>query len=585
MEIRKHTKTLLSAIITIVLSLCIIAGSTFALFMSSDKVDVTVKSGTVKITANVDETTLKVYSKDVEQTATDMAGAHLFENGGTASFDDDYNLVLERVTPGDKAEFNVTVKNESNVNILYRTHWAVSGDLSSALTAYVDGEEIVSNSSEWIEWDITNGYAKTLKISIELPMSVGGENGDEYQDQQAKISYSVEAVQANADLPDEWDGTIDTAWYDPNKTEFSLSTAEQLAGLAALVNEKDDAMLLGVEDEITLPVNFEGATIKLISDVDLYAIDEKGNRVSFDPIGFGYDVVFKGAFDGQGHTISNLYQSGWDLGLSYGTQGGGLFASVVDATIKNLNIDNAEVVMECVDMGIVVGYSYGTCTYENITVSNSLIANYQRYTGGVVGEVNGTQTFKNVDVVDTTISSLWGDFDCSLGGIIGGKYGEANVTFEDCDVACELNAYNDVTSSYQWYAYRRAGMLIGNSEETTKDGDRTVASASYLTAKNCTVTYGNWINYTYCEFAAGGSWPYVRVQAGYSSSAYSNPRYGVPNDANGVKPVDDNHAHHEGEDHNVLLVFNQLYGGGQGVYGCETHDGVTVNYPDGFVKE
>ena len=182
---------------------------------------------------------------------------------------------------------------------------------------------------------------------------------------------------------DSWDGTADTSWYNESDTEFTLMSAEALAGFGKLVDEGN---------------TFEGKTVKLGADIDLYLLDENEEKVSFNPIGYGYNVVFKGTFDGQGHTISNLYQNGWALGYSYSTEAGGLFASVVDATIQNLNIDGAEIVMECIDMGIVVGYSYGNCAYENITVTNSSIANYQRYTGGVVGEVNGTQTFKNVDV-------------------------------------------------------------------------------------------------------------------------------------------------------------------------------------------
>ncbi len=359
---------------------------------------------------------------------------------------------------------------------------------------------------------------------------------------------------------DTWDGTADTTWYNETDTEFTLTTAEQLAGLAELVDGGD---------------TFEGKTVKLGNDIDLYCEDDNGELVSFDPIGYGYNIVFKGTFDGQYHTISNLYQNGWALGYSYGTQGGGLFASAVDANFKNLTIDNAEVIMECVDMGILVGYSYGNCTYEDITVKNSLIANYQRYTGGVVGEVNGTHTFRNVDVIDTTVGSLWGDFDASLGGIIGGKYGDATVTLEDCDVSAIIDAYNDVISSYQWYAYRRAGMLIGNTEDTIKVGGTTYADASFMTATNCTVTYDRWANYTYCEFA-GTSWPYVRVQVGANNDAYSNPRYGHPKDANGNEVVDDNHVHNAGEDHFILCEFRQLYGGGQGVYGTETHEGVTI---------
>jgi len=369
------------------------------------------------------------------------------------------------------------------------------------------------------------------------------------------------------DTADTWDGTADDSWYNDTDTEFMIMTAEQLAGFAELVDGGN---------------TFAGKTVKLGKDIDLHYVPEgKTEPKSFNPIGYGYDVVFKGTFDGQDHTISNLYQDGGALGYSYSTAGGGLFASVVDATIKNLTLENPVIVMECIDMGTLVGYSYGNCTYENIEINGGSIANYQRYTGGVVGEVNGTQTFKNVDVTDTVVSSLWGDFDASLGGIIGGKWGDATVIMEDCDVACEINAYNDVTSTYQWYAYRRAGMLIGNSEETKTEEGRTSATASYLTATNCTVTYGEWADYTYCEFA-GTNWPYVRVQGSEVGhcSPYSNPRYGVATDANGNKAVDDNHVHNEGEDHNIELPFDQLFGGGQGVYGTATHDGVTVKYPN-----
>lgn len=370
-------------------------------------------------------------------------------------------------------------------------------------------------------------------------------------------------IKATAPAVDTWDGTVDTSWYNDTDTEFVIMTAEQLAGFSKLV---DDGK------------TFEGKTVKLGKDLDLYCpVEGDEDPLSFNPIGYGYDIVFKGTFDGQAHTVANLYQNGWALGYDYSTEGGGLFASVVDATLKNFTIDNAEVVMECIDMGIVVGYSYGNTNYENILVKNSTIGNYERYTGGVVGEVNGTQTFKNVDVIDTVIASMWGDFDSSLGGIIGGKWGDAQLTFVDCDVDCRLDAYNDATSANLWFAYRRAGMLIGNSEETKVVDGTTVATADYLTCVNCTVTYREWAKYTYCEFSAM-AYPYVRVQGGYRQSDYSNPRYGHPTDANGNAVVDAVHAHNDGEDHHVELTLDQLFGGGRGVYGTATHEGVTVIY-------
>ena len=362
-------------------------------------------------------------------------------------------------------------------------------------------------------------------------------------------------------LADEWDGTVDTSWYDPAnpQTSYEISTAEQVAGLAELVDDGN---------------TFEGKTIKLDTDMDL-----KGKL--FEPIGsYRKDTAFKGTFDGQGYTISNLFQNTWELdnGYYYGDLGLGLFGKVEDATIKDLNMDGASLSGESAIVGIVAATAYGECTFENITVTNSQGADYQYYAGGIVGWASGDHQYINCDVdASTTIAAQWGDFDNSTGGIIGGAGGSATILLKDCDVACRIDAYNDVTSSYQWYAYRRCGMLIGNPGKTVVKDGTTYADAPQLTCENVTVTYGDWANYTYCEFA-GTSWPYVRVQAGVSNSAYSNPRYGHPKDANGNEVVDDNHVHNDGEDHQILCVFDQLYGGGQGVYGWPTHDGVTVIY-------
>lgn len=98
---------------------------------------------------------------------------------------------------------------------------------------------------------------------------------------------------------DVWDGTDDTSWYENNKdaTEFSIGTAAELAGLAALVNgtAKD------ADNNSIDAVNFSRKTIKLTADIDL------GNQ-AWTPIGNGdSSFAFSGTFDGQGHTISGLY--------------------------------------------------------------------------------------------------------------------------------------------------------------------------------------------------------------------------------------------------------------------------------------
>ncbi len=413
----------------------------------------------------------------------------------------------------------------------------------------------------------------------------------------AVASFSEIATLADTSNP--WDGeTVDTDWYNETDTEFTLKTPAQLAGFRDLVDGGN---------------TFEGKTVKLGADINL------GNK-NFDPIGWGYDYsshnrdgaagkTFKGSFDGAGFVIQNLYQNGWDLESTTGTDytytncGGGLFASATNATIKNLTILGANIVYECVEIGIVVGIAQGSCTFENIQIYNAKIANYQRPAGGIVGEVsptldaNGsaiacTHTFKDI-VIDTsvTVGSLWGDFDTPVGGVIGARWDDADVSdvvMDNVNVACKLDVYNDVTSTYQWYAYRRAGMLIGNTDTPPADGKNSkIATADFLSCNNVKVYYSNWTKYNYCQFSNyNSSWPWVRVQPGDNCSAYSNPRYGVPKDVNDNLVVDYNHAHKDGDQCNVELEFNQLYGGGQGVYGQPEHEGVTfVKYTITFMHD
>ena len=94
---------------------------------------------------------------------------------------------------------------------------------------------------------------------------------------------------------------------------------------------------------------------------------------------------------------------------------------------------------------------------------------------------------------------------------------------------------------------------------------------------NVNVYYANWAKYNYCQFTNyNSSWPWVRVQAGENCEAFSNPRYGVPNDINGVRVTGFPHTHLEGDQCNVQIYFNQLYGGGQGVYGQPEHAAVNT---------
>ncbi len=431
----------------------------------------------------------------------------------------------------------------------------------------IDLENLGVNEEVTVTLPAQNVFAKDETVSIYhdgafITMATVGANG--------VITYTTSHFSEVEVKPaSKWDGTIDTSWYNDTDTEFTLDSAEQIAGLAELVDSGK---------------TFEGKTIILDSDLDLGVIGENGEYICFQPIGsYRKNLEFKGTFDGNGHIISNLHQNTWalDNGYEYGDLGLGLFGKVRNATIKNLKMDKASISGESAICGTVVSCAYGDCTFENITVSNTKCNDYQYYAGGVVGWASGNHVYKGIVIEESTIiGGQWGDFGNASGGIIGGAGTSGTYHFEDCTVACRIDAVNDVVSAYQWYCYRNCGMLIGQVDSYVQNEVVNVV-AENVTCENVTVIYGDWANYTYCEFAGTG-YPYVRVQAGVSVDAYSNVRYGHPTDANGNVVVDDNHVHNDGEAHHELIVFDQLFGGPANhrycYYGVATHDGVEVIY-------
>ena len=410
----------------------------------------------------------------------------------------------------------------------------------------------------------------------------------------ALASFSEVAVVA--DENNTWNGEVASGFADGNGTESNPYLIASAGQLAYFRNQVDGGN------------NFAGDYVQLTNNIYL-------SNVNFDPIGWGYvnashnrdgaaGKVFQGTFDGNGKTIFDLYQSGWDLedpdndgvqdaDYTYTNCGFGLFAAASNATFKNLTISGAYVRVECVETGILVGLSQNSCTYVNISIHDSKIANYQRPAGGLIGEVSGdgTTTITNVTIgSDVVVGSLWGDFDAPCGGVIGARWDDVNanpqIVMSYVEVGCRMDVYSDVTSAYQWYAYRRAGMLIGNTELTV-EGDPHKAAAPFLTClldengnKTVKVYYGDWAAYHYCQFTNQdnewcNNYPWVRVEAGENCSAYSNPRYGQPV-INGVAVSTDTH---ECDEHKMERRFNQLYGGGQGVYGQFEHEGVEIiNY-------
>ena len=218
-------KALVSSILVIALCLSLIAGSTYALFTDSKTVNIAVTSGDVEVFAQMDSFALysangpvaehdDKYLKDENDAYYEHINPNTgyFLNGGYAT-NDGANLEIFKITPGDRVDININVKNTGDVAMRYRYIIKVAaGDMENlsrgmVLTTHAgkDYESFKSFTSEWFD-TVHPDQTRDHLISLELPVYAGNEYQTEYTDRDngigdiksVKYTVTVEAVQANA---------------------------------------------------------------------------------------------------------------------------------------------------------------------------------------------------------------------------------------------------------------------------------------------------------------------------------------------------------------------------------------------------
>lgn len=260
---------------------------------------------------------------------------------------------------------------------------------------------------------------------------------------------------------DNWDGTADISWYTDHETdtEYRFTTAEQLAGLAQLVNDK------------TASVSFKGKTIYLDNDLDL-------SGCQWTPIGNGsnFGRYFDGTFDGQYHKITNLHHHSTGDELIRN----GLFGVVSDGgTLKNLLVIDADIASNDGSLlaGILADWVDGG-TVENCYTSGKIENNVgDKMVGGLIGQCTGSTQVKGCGS-DATVTSTESDEDHvdTVGGLIGQWENSADSSsITDCwfggSVSCN-NIYSAVGgilgANFENFSGNKPGVIIKNCIVATK---------------------------------------------------------------------------------------------------------------------
>ena len=300
-----------------------------------------------------------------------------------------------------------------------------------------------------------------------------------------------------ADSTDAWDGTADISWYTDHETdtEYRFTTAEQLAGMAKLVN--DDT------------ANFKDKTVYLDNDLDLGGHE-------WISIGDGANTdrgSFQGVFDGQSHVIYNLYSheglKSENKDNNNNLYRNGLFGSIYNATVKNLGIENADIVIPMNDTstygkGILVDWMTDSTINNCYTTGSITGGSYiEKYIGGIAGFLNGNNSISQCYSTAAITGNYDGEYyaeqegglepmDCwdSLGGIVGASY-RGQVTISDCWFGGEI-VVNSIQAPVGGIIGFGKGVSMVNCLVATKgignDGQENTCWLGYvrdIDAKNC----------------------------------------------------------------------------------------------------
>jgi len=467
-------------------------------------VGVQLKDGVSKVTLSVSDV------------ADAKANVTLSETEATLSID----VHIEGVAEDNDVVMSITIKELLPVGLNMGNHrfYHVEDGATVEMTLLADGATPVHNNYEYDP--ATGDVVLYLK------------------------SFSEFAVVADNENP--WVGEYDDSWYNADAENLVIANADQLAAFSAIVGGMK--FTVGETEKQYDADSFAGQTIKLLADVNLGDKESENNPdIIFYPIGYWNNegtyerkpvedrttavesgfYTFEGTFDGNGHTIENFYQNTWEMKgdhdwydpikEQYYRDGMGLFGKVYGGTVKNLTVKNFSSDGEIATTGVIAAYADGA-TFENIAIFDCNPRVYNIGNGGIVGcvgwyakEADLKTTFTNITVDNSNkISALWGSYDVACGGIVGQYYPtsgqssagtpkNAGVEFVNCHISAQMDVYNDVCANYQYYAYRYTGMLIGSVRENVTIDGHVYPKMDGITAEGCTVHFGTWNDYYYCE--------------------------------------------------------------------------------------
>lgn len=296
-----------------------------------------------------------------------------------------YDINISRPADNDYQKFDYTYTAVLTINKAVRTLGAVAVEAKDRGYTYVDlqivgdgGIDDLSSEAAFtyqaVKVDGTLAYPGTKRSSADGESIVNGlepesqylitvkvTDDPNYLDAESSMT-GASVVSTMAAPTESWKDVADTSWYSAGQTEFTLTTAEQLAGLSKLAKNRT--------------TSFIGKKIVLGADIDL-----TGKK--WIPVGItGYN--FCGTFDGKQHKITGVY-------VSQTSSQVGLFARMGGACIQNVLLEDSYICGKD-SVGGIVGYMYDStvdsCVSHAYVKGTNTDASDSR-AGGIAGDMQG----------------------------------------------------------------------------------------------------------------------------------------------------------------------------------------------------
>ena len=385
---------------------------------------------------------------------------------------------------------------------------AAGSAISLHLSNRISGSDIAQNNIQMASSmlnvalgaldNISNMFLRLRDLSLQAM-------NDTYSDEERKV------------LQDEAESLVNEIYRVKSSTKFN---SKQILGVDTnTITIESEAVAQGYTVVKTaqqlkdaLKTNDANCKVMLFADINLddLGVDETGSN--WTAVGTTTSR-FKGTFDGNGFSISNLKINRPDQDYQ------GLFGATNGSTIKNISLDGGEITGKNFTGGIAGLNSYNS-TIENCS-SSAAVTGSGNYTGGLVGD-NYSAIIKN----SSSSATVTGNSN-DTGGLVG--LNSTNSVIENCSSSATVTGSGNYTGGL--VGFNNADSIINNcssSANVTGNGSNTGGLAGYNSnsiISNCNSSGNVTGNGNYTGGLVGYNYNNSTIENCYSSADVTGKNY------------------------------------------------------------